>query len=79
MLKQKAFKLASSKLACEKFMDDHKLTPQAFSRTRKLSFYTAMILLLRKSVESLQVCLNEFVTQTFKNFTVTASAFTQAR
>ena len=60
-------------------MGSHKTSPQAFSRARKLTFYSVMILILRKSVKSLQLCLNEFVTQTSKAYTITASAFTQAR
>lgn len=79
MLKSKAVKLISSKLACKKFMDSHKLLPQAFSRQRKLTFFNVMILIIRKSVKSLQVSLNEYITQISKGFTVTASAFTQAR
>jgi hypothetical protein len=74
-----AVKLISSKMQCEQFMNRHKCNPSNFSRTRKLGFYDVAILLLRKSVKSLQLVLNEFVTHTCKNFTVTASAFTQAR
>jgi len=44
-----------------------------------LSFITVFILILRNSVKSLQVMLNEFVLHNKKDFTVTASAFTQAR
>ena len=50
----------------------------AFTRTRKLSFPILVVLLLQKSMKSLQLILNEF-TSTFNWESVTNSAFTQAR
>jgi hypothetical protein len=44
-----------------------------------LPFSTVFILILRKSVKSLQVVLNEFILQAGKSLSITASAFTQAR
>lgn len=79
MLKHKVIEAVSQKLNDNKFMESHKISPGAFSRIRKLPFYTVMMLIIRKSVKSLQLVLNEFVNQTDKSFTVTASAFSQAR
>lgn len=60
-------------------MNKHKVTINAFSRQRKLTFFTTMVLILRKSVKSLQLSLNEFFSSTENIRTVTASAFSQAR
>lgn len=61
------------------FINTHKNNTVSFTRERKLSFVTVLILVLRNSVKSLQVMLNEFVLHTKQTFTVTASAFCQAR
>ncbi len=79
MLKHMAVKLISSKLQCIEFMDRHITNTKNFTRHRKLTFYNVITLILRKSVKSLQLTLNEFISHTCKNFTITASAFTQAR
>ena len=79
MLKHMAVKLISSKLQCIEFMDRHITNPKNFTRQRKLTFYDVITLILRKSVKSLQLVLNEFISHTCKNFTITVSAFTQAR
>lgn len=44
-----------------KFTDRHKISPAAFTRIRKLTFMVMFILILRNSVKSLQLILNEFV------------------
>ncbi len=46
---------------------------------RKLEFITVFTLLLKKSVKSLQLILNEFTLERFKDFSITAGAFTKAR
>lgn len=79
MLKHTVVNLISSKLQCAEFMDRHIINPKNFTRHRKLTFYDVIVLVLRKSVKSLQLTLNEFIAHTFKSFTITASAFTQAR
>ena len=61
------------------FIKRHKTNPKDFTRTRKLPFADVFILILRNSVKSLQLMLNEFAMQCNKSFYITASAFTQAR
>jgi hypothetical protein len=51
----------------------------AFTRVRKLPFSTLFILILRNSVKSLQLILNEFVITTNTDYTITAGAFSKAR
>ena len=53
--------------------------PKYFTRSRKLPFFTVFTLILRNSVKSLQLMLNEFVLHSKKDHTITASAFSQAR
>lgn len=53
--------------------------PNYFTRSRKLPFITVFTLILRNSVKSLQLMLNEFILQGKQKWTITASAFTQAR
>lgn len=67
------------KLADLNFIEVHKVSSKDFSRKRKLSFIDVFILIFRNSIKSLQVMLNEFILYTKKSYTVTASAFTQAR
>jgi len=53
---------------------------KAFSRNRKLGFSNMILIMLRKSVKSLQNSLNEFFSQIDDNLTkLTASAYSQAR
>lgn len=64
----------------EKFRVEHKMNNACFTRNRKLSFKSVAILILQKSIKSLQNRLNQF----FDKFSddikpATASAFTQAR
>lgn len=56
----------------------HRVVKTAFTRLRTLSFPIVMILIIQKSLKSLQLILNEFALE-FDINTVTASAFTQAR
>lgn len=71
-------------IRCADFIARHRRSPAAFTRVRKLPFAVVIVLLMQKSVKSIQVRLNEFCSrlQTFSATaigTVTASAFTQAR
>jgi hypothetical protein len=63
----------------QEFINRHKISLAAFTRVRKLTFIVIFILILRNSVKSLQLALNEFVNETEKDFLVTAGAFTKAR
>lgn len=61
-------------------IEKYKIGDKSFVRERKLNFKKMALLLLSKSVKSLQNMLNEFFDKASENFeTVTASAFTQAR
>jgi hypothetical protein len=62
----------------EEFKKRHRNSKTAFTRTRKLSFSLVIVLILQKSMKSLQLILNE-LTLAFDSNTVTNSAFTQAR
>lgn len=68
-----------NKLHSLRFMEKHKASSAAFSRIRKLTFATMFILILRNSVKSLQLMLNEFTLDTNKDLSITAGAFTKAR
>ena len=61
------------------FKNRHKSKTSAFTRERKLPFSMLLSLLLQKSVKSLQLLLNEMVLKLDMNYTVTNSAYTQAR
>lgn len=60
------------------FKKRYKSNPTAFTRNRKLYFPILMILLLQKSLKSLQLKLNE-LSLMLKQENVSNSAFTQAR
>ena len=57
----------------------HRVSDNNFERERKLPFSKMMLLLIKKSVKSLQLVLNELVLKLDIDDTVTASAFSQAR
>ncbi len=64
----------------DKFKADHKMNDTAFTRTRKLTFKVVTIIILQKSLKSLQNRLNHFFDNiSSKIAPATASAFTQAR
>lgn len=67
-----------SLISSSAYKERHLIGLGSFSRERKLSFKRMIALQLSKSIKSLQVRLNEalFLTQ---GFTVTASAYSQAR
>jgi len=62
----------------EWFKEQHRKTKEAFSRMRKLSFPALIVLIVQKSVKSLQLRLNEWFEE-FGDETVSSSAFSQAR
>lgn len=64
------------------FCESHRTTPQAFTRRRKLPFSSVMLLIIQKSVKSLQLRLHEFFYQMSAGGlfqTATPGAYTQAR
>jgi hypothetical protein len=62
------------------FTITHKLSVTAFTRARKLGFDCVIMLILKKSLKSLQNRLNEFFDKFCSDLVpATASAFTQAR
>ena len=61
------------------FFDAHRTEPKFFTRKFKLDFMTVILLILQKSVKSLQVVLNEFFKELGNGVLATNSAFTQAR
>ncbi|MCD8542345.1 MAG: IS4 family transposase [Gammaproteobacteria bacterium] len=67
------------KLNSVEYINKHKYNSTAFVRERKLNFITVFILILRNSVKSLQLMLNEFMLETKQCYTITAGAFTKAR
>ena len=74
--KTESVKTSRELISDEEFKNQHRTKPKAFTRMRKLTFSSVMILLLQKSQKSLQLVLNEFYD---KLEPVTAGAFTQAR
>lgn len=77
--KKEAVSHICSKLENQEFVNRHKISVSAFTRVRKLTFIVIFILILRNSVRSIQLVLNEFVIDAKKDFSITASAFTKAR
>lgn len=63
----------------ETFVNDHKSHKNDFTRNRTLTFPIMFLLLLRKSVKSLQLMLNELFICNHITQTVTNSAYNQAR
>jgi hypothetical protein len=68
-----------SKIANQAFISAHKVNPQHFTRLSTLSFQVIFMLILRKTVKSLQVSLNELFMGNLISAAVSASAYTQAR
>jgi len=60
------------------FRQLYRMTDKAFSRNRCLTFALVVVLILRKSVKSLQLVLNELMVW-MNEPPVSASAFSQAR
>ncbi|MCH9715955.1 MAG: IS4 family transposase [Gammaproteobacteria bacterium] len=69
----------TSKIADQAFISDHRAQPEHFTRIRTLSFQIIFMLILRKTLKSLQLSLNELFMGGHIANTVSASAYTQAR
>jgi hypothetical protein len=67
------------KIINEDFIGTHKSKPNDFTRDRKLTFQIVFMQILRKTVKSLQVSLNELFMNGHIPDLVSASAYTQAR
>lgn len=76
--KQQSVETSQELIQNEEFKKRHRTSEKVFTRTRKLYFSLLIVLVLRKSVKSLQLILNEF-TLNFDLEPVTNSAFTKAR
>ena len=61
------------------FIEQHKFRIQDFTRDRILNFQILFVTIMRKSIKSLQIVLNELFMDGHIETTVTNSAFTQAR
>ena len=61
------------------FIAQHKFRIQDFTRNRILNFQILFVTIMRKSIKSLQIVLNELLMDGHIDTTVTNSAFTQAR
>jgi Transposase DDE domain len=69
-----------SQLSSQQFLVAHRRDSQAFSRRRKLSFEWVILLILQKSLKSMQLVLNEFFQKLSVPFvSAGASALTKAR
>lgn len=62
----------------DRFKASHRTEPRYFTRDRALTFPLVILLILQKSVKSMQLVLNEFYGKLNRR-SVTSSAFTQAR
>lgn len=63
----------------QNFIDNHKTNPSDFTRNRILDFSILCMLILKKSIKSLQLVLNELFIQKHIDSTVSSSAYSQAR
>lgn len=61
------------------FINQHKSAPRDFTRERVFNFAMVFIVLLQKSVKSLQLVLNELLIEAHIKNTVTSSAYSQFR
>lgn len=66
-------------MSSEDFKDIHRTSSTSFTRKRKLYFTSVLIIILQKSVKSIQLLLNELVLSFDTIKSITNSAFTQAR
>lgn len=71
--------LMNKKVAQNFFVREHSCHEKDFTRNRVLTFPTMILLLLRKSVKSLQLILNELFIHNHISQTVSSSAYHQAR
>jgi len=71
--------LIGAAIKSNNFVDNHKEKPGDFSRNRILDFPVVFMLILKKSIKSLQLILNELFIQKLIGSTVSSSAYSQAR
>ena len=74
----KAVRDSRRMIEAEGFKEQHRTSRRTFSRVRKLTFSRMRILILQKSVKSIQLILNEWF-EHLGGQTVSNSAFTPAR
>ena len=77
--KQLLIDLTRQEIKKLEFINHHKNDPRDFTRERVFSFALVFILLLQKSVKSLQLVLNEIFVEAHIKHTVTSSAYSQVR
>jgi hypothetical protein len=77
--KQGLFDLVQIQINQTDFINRHKKKAKDFTRDRLLRFPLVFLLLLQKSVKSLQLVLNELFLENHIKRTVTAGAYTKAR
>lgn len=78
-VKRTAIEYIRAQLTCPSFCSRHKRKANDLTRKRCFTFAMIFIVLLRKSVKSLQIVLNELFMQGRMTKIVTASGYTQAR
>jgi len=62
-----------------KFKQEYRTNPEVGTNDRKINFITVILVILRKSVKSTQLVLNEFFKDLGNGIYAPNSAFTQAR
>lgn len=72
-------RLVKRKIVNKRFINAHKGKPDDFTRTRQLTFQIVFMQILRKTLKSLQLSLNELFMRNHLPKPVSASAYTQAR
>jgi hypothetical protein len=77
--REKGIKQVNQKLGEEVFVKAHKSNQEDFTRNRTLNFAVVFMLILRKSVKSIQLTLNELFMNGYIGKVTSASAYTQAR
>ena len=75
---KKVIKLIKQHITSKNFIERYKKNTNDFIRNRSLTFDITFMLLISKSIKSLQLCINEFFSEMGKKV-VTASSFCQAR
>ena len=76
--RKQAVKVSETLIESNEFKNSHRKNKNVFTRTRSLPFSLVLVLVLRNSVKSLQLVVNEAMNW-LGNDLVTASAYSQAR
>jgi hypothetical protein len=77
--KNELLTLVGAAIKSNGFIDNHKEKPGDFTRCRVLNFPVVLMLILKKSIKSLQLVLNELFIQNLIGGPVSSSAYSQAR